>query len=252
MKKTRTALLVLTLLISCLYTSCALAVQPITITSVNNNADGSVTIGWDNPNSGTVTVGSLVMSDDAAANQIIVESEVYGSSYTFCELAPGVEYALLVMPELDINNAGIEFVTAPEMPAFDDFRLSVTDVNLTYFVPKGSSYTYNYATDLSPDEIYDLLDEKQFWVRINFRHADFNNSFTVPVLTVVTSPTGNVTTQYDDLEITKDTIGFWRTMVYMNNSFENMHENGGIPSGKYSVKVYVDGGYVGESSFTIK
>ena len=35
---------------------CALAAQPITITSVTDNGDATTTITWDNPNSGTVTV----------------------------------------------------------------------------------------------------------------------------------------------------------------------------------------------------
>ena len=45
---------------------------------------------------------------------------------------------------------------------------------------------------------------------------------------------------------------FWITMLYMNDAFENMHEAyGRIPAGKYKVKLYVDGGLVGQTSFTI-
>lgn len=247
------AVLVLALMLSCLFAVCALADDAITITSVRTNYDGTVTITWDNPNGGALTVGSLVAENEDAGNQISVEFDVYGSSYTYTNLAPGVDYMLLVFPGVDVSSAAIQTVTVPEPGNFDDFRFTIKDVNLCYFVPKGNDYTYNYAKDLSNDKIYDMLDEKQFLVRIDFRHANLSQTQTLPVLTVVTSPTGHVVTDYDYVDITAGYIGFWRTMVYMNDALSRMHDlHGEIPTGKYSVKVYLDGGYVGESSFTIK
>lgn len=232
---------------------CALAAQPITITSVTDNGDATTTITWDNPNSGTVTVGSIVYDSGEAGNQIIADFEITGNTYTFRNLAPQVDYLLLVCPGTDLENAGVVPYTPPAVGDFDDFYFTLQEAKLAYFVPKGDSYSYNYADSLSNSEIYDLLDEKQFWVKVDFDHVTYTNDFTFSTLTVVTSPTGYVVTVADDLEIPKYTTGFWQTMVYMNDALAIMHEaNGEIPTGEYNVQFYMDGRFAGEDSFTIK
>lgn len=252
MKKNVLKLVALVVLV-CLLPVCALALEPVKITSMNDNGDGTVTITWDNPNNGVVTVGSLAMSGLDAGNAIVPDFDITGNTYTFKNLAPGLEYGLVVMPEVELDYADLQFIEVADVPEFDDFHFVVKDANLTHFLPTESSYSYNYANDLSNEKIYDLLDERQFWVKIDFSHLSHRNSFTVPVLTVVTSPTGYVETDADEIEITANCIGFWRTMVYMNGALEAMYETSGeIPTGEYNVKVYLDGAFAGESSFVVK
>ena len=251
MRKTWILALSLALLL-CLCPIVSLATESIEITSVRSNSDGTVTIAWNNPNGGSVTVGSRVMNDSDTGNKILIEQNVAGSTYTFTNLAPGMEYMVLVFPDLDLQYAGIELVTVPELPDYDGFRISVKDTNLTYFVMKGNDYSYNYAHDLSNDRIYELLQEKQFWVRMNFNVSPRGHSVTLPTLVVVTAPNGYVLTDYSDMEVKKNWQSYWRTMIYMNGAFEDLYEAcGEIPAGKYTVKLYVDHGFVSESSFTI-
>lgn len=254
MNMRKTWILALTLaLLLCLCPIVSLATEAIEITSVRSNSDGTVTIAWNNPNGGPVTVGSRVMNDSDTGNKILVEQNVTGSTYTFTDLAPGMEYALLVFPDLDLQYAGVELVTVPELPDYDGFRISVKDTNLTYFVMKGNNdYSYNYAHDLSNDRIYELLQEKQFWVRMNFNVSPRGQSVTLPTLVVVTAPNGYVLTDYSDMEVKKNWQSYWRTMIYMNGAFEDLYEAcGEIPAGKYTVRLYVNHGFVSESSFTI-
>lgn len=240
------------LLLSCLLTVSALATEQVQITSTHTNNDGTVTVNWNNPNSGTVTVASMVIGNESAGNTLVPEFNITGSSYTFRNLAPGMDYYLFVIPGVETNYADAAVVSIPELPDFTDFRFSILDLHLTHFIPKGSSYKYNYSEDLSPQEIYNMLDEQAFMVKIDFRHQTFNDSFTLPILTVVTSPTGYVVADAREVTISEDSYGFWQTMAYMNDAFSNMHDaSGQIPTGEYSVKVYLDGGFVGESSFTI-
>ena len=238
----------------CLGTTVALAAQPITITSTNINSDGSVTIRWNNPNGGKVTVGSLVMDDGQAGNRINVEFDVAGSAYTYYDLAPGREYALLVFPDVDLDNAGVEYVNLPAITRrFDEIHFEVQDANLAYFTLKNGSYSYNYAKNLTNREILNMLDEKEFWVKVDFNHVAFSYDQYFQSLTVVTSPTGYVATAAQTIEIPAYTTGFWQAMVYMNDALLNMHEaNGQIPTGKYTVEVYLDGTFAGDSYFYIK
>ena len=245
-------LLMAAVLLCCLLPVAALGMEQVEITSVDVHRDGSVTVKWNNPNSGTVTVGCLPMLDTETGNKFLIEKNVTGSSYTFNILAPGVEYLLAVIPGTDTNYAGLELVTVPEPGPFDEFRLSITDTYLTYFVPKGNTYSYNYANELTNERIYELLDEKQFWVRLSLSLSARSSTISCPALTVVTAPNGYVATQYSDLQFKEGWQSFWITMLYMNDAFENMHEAcGRIPAGKYKVKLYVDGGLVGQTSFTI-
>lgn len=251
MRKTWLAALA-ALLAVCLLPGMALALEAVEITSIQDHGDGTVTMTWDNPNHGPVTVGYLVVADEAAGNRIQVETDVYDDSYTFTTLAPGREYALLVMPEMETDYMDVGGVTVSVPPAFDDFRISVTDTNLTYFVMKGNDYSYNYAHDLSNRKILELLDEKDFWVRMNISLSARSQTITLPVLVVVTSPTDYVVAQYSEMELEKDWISFWRTMVYMNDAFADMAEQTGeIPAGKYTVEVYLDGRFLDRSSFTM-
>lgn len=247
------AALVLAMLLVCLSAAGALALEQVKFTSMKQNDDGTVTVTWDNPNGGAVTMGSLVIGNDDAANQIVPEFDVTGNSYTFRNLAPGMDYYLLVFPGVELDYGDICMVSIPELPAFDDFRFTILDLHLTHFVPRGSNYKYNYSKDLTPQEIYNMLDDHYFMVKIDFRHQTFNKSFTLPILTVVTSPNGCVVADAREITISEDSYGLWQTMAYMNNAFAAMHDmNGKIESGEYSVKVYLDGGFVGESSFTIR
>ena len=88
MKKPISILMVLVLTLTlCAAPLGALAAQPISITSVNVNDDASVSITWDNPNGGKVTVGSLILDDGTAGHRINAEFDVSGSSYTYRNLA---------------------------------------------------------------------------------------------------------------------------------------------------------------------
>ena len=255
MKKAISILLTLVLTVAlCVAPAGALAAQPITITSVTQNDDATVTITWNNPNGGTVTVGSLIMDDGTAGNRINAEFDVVGSTYTYRNLAPGQNYVLLVFPGVDLENAGMEMISVPEITQkFEDIYFVVKDANLAYFDVHGDSYSYNYASGLNNREIYDMLEDKQFWVKIDFDHVAFSYAQNFQSLTVVTSPTGYVATSALDIEIAEYTTGFWQTMVYMNQALADMHDaNGEIPTGKYTVEVYLDGNFVGESYFMIK
>lgn len=252
MKKTWLAALAMALLV-CLLPVMALALEKVEITSVTDNGDCTATMRWNNPNGGKVTVGAMAMTDDAAGNKLMIERNVTGSSFTFSTLAPEVDYLLLVCPDLELDYAGVEPFRMSEPGKFDDFHFSVKDTNLMYFVMKGNDYSYNYAHDLSNDRIEDLLDEKDFWVRMNISVSARSKDTTLSTLVVVTSPTGYVATSASDMTIEKDWISFWRTMIYMNDAFEEMIEaTGEIPTGKYQVKLYVDGRLANTSSFTIK
>jgi len=235
-------------------TACALAAEPITVTSTTDHGDGTVTIRWDNPNGGAVTIGSLVNGSEQARNRINIETDVWGDSYTYTNLAPGLEYILLVMPELELENAGMDIVTVGDVPEFDDFRLQIKDCYLMYAVFKeNGDYSYNYAKDLTTQKMLDLLYERSFLVRLDFRHTTFSNSKKYPILTVVTSPTGYVVTDYRDITIPANCLGFWQTTAHMNDALLTMYEDHGyIPTGRYDVKVYVGGEYVGETSFKIQ
>jgi len=251
MKKWQSLVLLVVLMV--VLPMCAMALEPVKITSTTDNGDGTVTITWDNPNSGTVTVGSLVWQNQESGNMIIPEFEVSGNTYTFNNLAPGMEYALLVMPDVELDYADMVTVRVQDVPEFDEFQFRMKDANLTYFVPTEENYSYNYTTNTNNDKIYELLDEKQFWMKIDFGHQNRSTTIVVPILTVVTSPTGFVWAVPDEVELTKNTIGFWRTMVYMNDAFQMMHDaSGEIPTGEYSVKVYLKGKFVGEDTFVIK
>lgn len=244
---------ILSVLLCCMLATCALAAQPIEITSTTDHGNGKVTIQWYNPNSGAVTVGSLVLGSESAGNKINIEQDVYGNSYTYEDLAPGMDYYLLVMPELDLNNAGMTMVTVKEPGEFDDFRLTLKESYLMYakFRSDGN-YTYNYAKELSTQKIYSKLQEEAFLVRLDFRHPSFSSSRTMPILTVVTAPTGYVMTDYSELTVPSNCSGFWQTTLFMNNHLLTMHDNyGDIPTGRYDVKVYVDGRYLGETYFTL-
>lgn len=245
--------MMLAALMCCAMISCAMAVEPLEITSTVDHGNGKVTIEWNNPNGGNVTVGSLVNGSQEAGNRINIKQDISGNSYTFEDLAPGLDYILLVMPELDINNAGLDVVTVKIPPEFDAFGLSLKESYLMYAQFKeGGGYSYNYAADLSTSKMLDLLDERAFLVRLDFRHPVFRNSRTLPILTVVTSPTGYVMTHYGELKIPKDHAGFWQTTMLMNDHLMTMYEDhGSIPTGKYRVQVYVDGASLGETSFTI-
>ena len=245
---------ILAAMLCCILVSCALAVESISITSVVDHGNGKVTVGWNNPNGGVVTVGSLVNGSAEAGNRINIETDITGDSYTFENLAPGLDYFLMVMPGLDLDHAGIEMITVQEPPAFDDFRLTLKDSGLMYAVFKDNgSYSYNYADELSPSKIFELAQEKAFLVRLDFRHPTFSSKKTVQILTVVTSPTGYVVADYRDMDIPANCVGFWQTTAHMNDALLTMHDDlGAIPSGRYDVKVYVDGGFVGETSFKIK
>ena len=254
--KTKTGILVTLLLalVICIAPLSAFAAQPITITSVTVNDDATVDITWNNPNGGKVTVGSLVVDDGTAGNRIMAEFDVSGSSYTYRNLAPGLDYYLLVFPDVDLNNAGLELASIPEITRqFEDIYFDVQDANLTYFVTSGSNYSYNYAKDLTNDEIYDLLEKKEFWVKMDFNHVSFSYDQSFQSLTVVTSPTGYVTTSAVEITIPKYTTAFWQTMAYMNQAFADMYAaTGEIPSGEYTVDFYLDGHFAGDSSFYIK
>lgn len=240
------------LLAVCLLPGMALALKTVDITSVQDHGDGTVTMKWDNPNDGPVTVGYMVMADESAGNRIQIETDVYGRSYTFTTLAPGREYVLLVMPGMETDYMDVYDLVVSVPPAFDDFRISVTDTNLTYFVMRGDSYSYNYAHELSNRKILEMLDEKEFWVRMNISLSARSQTVTLPVLVVVTSPTDYVVAQYSEMEIKKDWTSFWRTMVYMNDAFADMVEQTGeIPAGKYTVEVYLDGQFLDRTSFTM-
>ncbi|MGN0996451.1 MAG: hypothetical protein ACI4PG_06055 [Candidatus Ventricola sp.] len=237
----------------CLCPVASLALETIEITSTKTNSDGTVTIAWNNPNGGSVTVGSLVLTEGETGNKILVEQNVRGSTYTYTNLAPGMDYALLVLPGLELQYAGIDYVTVPELPKFDQFRFTVKSTDLTYFVPKGNDYSYNYAHDLSNDKIYELMSEKQFWVRMNFSLSPRSRTLTMPTLMVVIAPNGYVATDYGDMEIKSKWESYWRTMIYMNGAFEDLHAQcGEIPAGKYIVRMYMDGCFVSETSFTIR
>lgn len=253
LKRKWMASVVLAVLLCCVFVSCALALQPIEITSTVDHGDGRVTITWNNPNGGTAIVGSLVNGNEEAGNRINIEQDISGNSYTYENLAPGLDYILLVMPDLALENAGFDEITVREPPKFDNFRLTLKNSCLMYAVFKDDgNYTYNYASDLSPQKIYDMLQDKLFLVRLDFSHSAISSSQTYPILTVVTSPTGYVMTDYREIQFTKDVIGFWQTTLCMNNDLLAMYENyGEIPTGRYDVKVYVDGEFVGETSFTI-
>lgn len=94
--------------------------------------------------------------------------------------------------------------------------------------------------------------EKQFWIRLSLSLNARSSTISLPALTVVTAPNGYVATQYSDLQFKEGWKSFWITMLYMNDAFENMAEAcGRIPAGKYEVKLYVDGGFVSQSSFYI-
>ena len=255
MKKPISILMVLVLTLTlCAAPLGALAAQPISITSVNVNDDASVSITWDNPNGGKVTVGSLILDDGTAGHRINAEFDVSGSSYTYRNLAPGQNYYLLVFPGTDLENAGLDIVSVPEITRkFDEFYFVLQDANLAYFDLKGDSYSYNYAKDLTNREIYDMLDAKQFLIKMDFDHITFSYDQSFHGLTVVTSPTGYVTTSALEVEISKNTTAFWQAMAYMNQSFADMYDaNGEIPKGKYTVEFYMDGCFVGESYFNIK
>ena len=124
MRKTISILLALLLTLTlCITPLSALAAQPITITSVTVNSDASVTITWNNPNGGKVTVGSLIVDDGTIGHRINAEFDVSGSMYTYRNLAPGKEYYLLVFPGTDLENAGLEIVNVPEITKkFEDDR----------------------------------------------------------------------------------------------------------------------------------
>lgn len=247
------ATMLLAALLCCALATCALAYQPVEITSTTDHGNGKVTIKWNNPNGGAVTVGSLVLGSEYAGNKINIEQDVYGSSYTFEALAPGMEYYLMAMPELDLDNAGITMVTVKEPGSFDNFRLTLKESYLMYakFRSDGN-YTYNYAKDLSTKKIYSMLEEQAFLVRLDFRHPVFSSSRTLPILTVVTAPTGYVMTDYNEVKIPSNCDGFWQTTMFMNNHLATMYDNyGEIPTGRYDVKVYVDGEYLGATHFSL-
>ena len=244
----------LTVMMCLAFAACALAAQPVTITSTVDHGDGRVTVRWNNPNSGPVTVGSLVNGSEQARNRINIETDIWGDSYTYTNLAPGLEYILLVMPELDLDYAGMDVVTVGELPEFDDFRLQISDCYLMYAVFKDDgNYSYNYAKDLTTKKMLELLHERSFLVRLDFRHKTLGDSRTYPVLTVVTAPTGYVVTDYRDITIPKNCVGFWQTTAHMNDALLTMYEDHGyVPTGRYDVKVYMGGEFVGETSFKIE
>lgn len=252
MNRKWTIAMLLAALLCCAMVSCALAAQPVEITSTVDHGDGKVTIHWNNPNGGNVTVASM-LSEAHGGNMISLETNVSGSSYTFEELAPGYEHILLAMPGFDTANAGVSVVTVKTPPEFDNFRLTLKESYLMYAVfREDGDYTYNYAKDLSPKKIQEMLEDKSFLVRLDFRHPTFSSSRTLPILTVVTSPTGYVATDYRDFRIPADCIGFWQTTLHMNGPLQAMYEeNGSIPTGRYKVQVYVDGETVGETTFTL-
>lgn len=254
MKAKWMAIVMLAVMLCAACASCALAMEPIEITSTVDHGDGTVTVYWNNPNGGMVTVGSLVNGSEEAGNRIVIETDIWGDSYTYRNLAPGMEHILLVMPEMELNYAGLDLITVKEPPEFDDFNLRITDCYLMYAVFKeDGNYSYNYAKDLSRQKMYDMLWDKAFLVRLDFRVPASGSNRNLPILTVVTSPTGYVVTDYRELEIAANYIGFWQTTAYMNEALLNMHDqHGEIPAGRYDVKVYVDGAYAGETSFTIK
>lgn len=254
MKKFLCSFLSVIMMFVCIVPLNAQASQPISITSVVDNGDSTVTITWDNPNSGKVNVGYLLYDDGSAGNRITADFDISGSSYTFNTLAPGYDYVLLVFQGQDLDNAGMELYSAPAATPLEDFYFSVLDANLAYFTTTSSgSYSYNYATKLSNRKIYDMLDEKDFWVKIDFEHLAHTNELHLPILTVVTAPTGYVIAQADETELSEYVTSFWKTMVYMNDELSYLHQlHGEIPTGEYKVEVYLDGHYVGESSFVIK
>ena len=244
----------LALMMCFVFAACALAVEMIEITSAVDHGDGTVSICWDNPNGGAVTVGSLVNGSEQAGNKIIIDTDIWGDSYTYTNLAPGLEYILLVMPEFDLDHAGIDIITVQEPDAFDDFRLDLTDSYLMYAVfREDGNYSYNYAKDLTTQKMLELLYERSFLVRLDFRHTTFRDSRTYPILTVVTSPTGYVVTDYRDITIPANCYGFWQTTAHMNDALLAMYEDHGyIPTGRYDVKIYVGGKFAGETSFKIQ
>lgn len=249
----RTSIALLTLLVLlCALPALALGLEPIQITSVVKNRDGSVTMQWDNPNDGNVTLAYLPLVQQETGNGLVIENIVQGSSYTFRHLAPGYSYILAAIPGVEVDYAGLTDVSIPEPSRFDSFRFSVTDTNLTYFVPKGNTYSYNYANDFSNDKIYELMEEKEFWVRLNISLTARSSSITLPALTVVIAPNGYVVAQCIDLELKERWESFWCTMLYLNNAFEELHDYcGEIPAGKYRVRLYLDGKFVDETSFRI-
>lgn len=230
---------------------CAFAASPVTITSVRDNGDCTVSMNFKNPNGSKTTVGAMMIGDDGAGNKLIVD-ETYGSSYQFDWLAPGESYMVVAMNGYDTDTMGYDIVSVKEPSKFNKFFFEVMDTQLTYFVPKGSSYSYNFANDLSPREIQNLLSDKEFWVRIDFNLVANTSDRTEKVLTVVRCPNGYVATQASTVDIEAYTTSFWQTMVYMNGAFENMIDaTGSIPTGTYQVRVYLDGQFAGSSSFSI-
>lgn len=248
--------LALLLLVLLLLPVASLAADTVTITSVEDFGNCAVTVNFDNPLGGKTTL--LALHEDYAVNKggfSFGEASQYESSYTFYDLAPGETYMLYALNEDDSDSAGFYLHTVTEPMKYSSNDVRLYDVNLCYFRPDSvqGDYGYNYATKLSAGKIESMLHEEMFLIKADFRHNVFSSDFDQRILTVVRTPSGMVLTNATDTTISKDCVGFWLTVMYMNDAFNEMIEStGSIPSGRYDVEVYLEGKLLGTDSFTIK
>ena len=251
MKKGLAFLLVLMLLMPV----CSMAASSVELISVEEVGNGMVTVRFDNSLGSTTTI--LWGQEDyvETGSKLYADQVKNESSYTIMNMAPGKTYLVGAMHDFDTNTADLTLFTVSVPGKFDEYGLRLYDVNLAYFRPDSvqGDYRYNYATDLSASKIESMLNDNRFVIKVDFRHNVYSDDIENFALTVVESPTGHLSSEACFITISEDCNGFWQVMADMNTSFEEMIEAGGsIPTGKYQVKVYVNGELLGEDSFTIK
>lgn len=242
MKKVWIALFVSLLIVAIATMASASADPTLNISTMEN---GDVLVSWDAfGNESTYEVrytidgGHIRWGDYESTN-------VRGTSYTLTDLVPGQRYQIYV-------GNGNQSITQNYYIHTEDFTGFKNDIRIV-LDPKNMKDGHTHMIDALSVRDIESGDGYAYGLRIEYHYPSLNNPRTYKSSLAISSPLGYVAyTHVEPFDMPKGSTYTYYGFFDLTYYFETLRDDYGvIPTGTYSLELYLDGDLAGSNTFEV-
>ncbi len=221
--------------------------------TVTDNGNGTVTLTWEDPNGhGPYTLGFFdKMTASYARDEWncdlawTVTEPVEENTYTFGDLLPGRSYWLVVQDSQG-STIYVAYDAEPVQP-FHGMPITM-GVKLRKQGPGGLEAVKAF----SAKAIAEASDDVDYGARIQLDYGYLREARTYHGLVVLTAPTGAYVTVADELTFPQNSkYTFWNFYPFTFHFDVMADVYGEIPTGAYTLSLYLDGQHVADYCFEV-